>query len=105
MSLVLSNGFKGLLLSSYVNIKFELEVKSFQDLINKPKVEIYCDIYTYNKSFEKAIELPEFSKLKGRVLQRDFYDQTMIDKLRTGQEVLLCNKHVYFIKLFILTSI
>ena len=43
MSLVLSNAFKGLLLSSYVNIKYDLDVKSFKDLINKPNVEIYHD--------------------------------------------------------------
>ena len=41
MSLVLSNAFKGLLLSSCANIRFDLAVKSFQDLIDKPKVEIY----------------------------------------------------------------
>ena len=38
MSLVLSNAFKGLLLSSYVNIKSSWAVKSLDDLINKPEV-------------------------------------------------------------------
>ena len=57
MSLVLSNPFKGLLLSSNVNIRFDLAVKSFQDLIDKPKVEIFhSDIFYYiNKETELLI--------------------------------------------------
>ena len=40
MTFVLSNGFKGLLLSSYVNIKYELAVKSVEDFVNNPSTEI-----------------------------------------------------------------
>ena len=40
MTLVLSNGFKGLLLSSYINIKYDLAVKSLNDLISKPSIDV-----------------------------------------------------------------
>ena len=39
--MVLSNAFKGLILSWYVKIKFDSAIKSFHQLINKPQVEIY----------------------------------------------------------------
>ena len=65
MSLVLSNAFKGLLLSSNVNIKFDLAVKSFQDLIDKPKVEIHHEHILSN--INKETELPIINKLKERI--------------------------------------
>ena len=64
MSLVLSNAFKGLLLSSYVNIKSDFAVKSLQDLIDKPSVQILHD-----DSVEFAIKdsLEISTKLKKRI--------------------------------------
>ena len=53
---MLSNAFKGLLLNSYVNIKFDLAVKSFQYLINKPRVEIYDEsVFEYIKKEETPL--------------------------------------------------
>ena len=43
MCLVLSNGFKGLLLSSYVNIITEPAINSMQELIDKPSIKILHD--------------------------------------------------------------
>ena len=54
MALVLSNAFKGLLLSSYVNIRSDLAVKSFKDLVNKPLIKVYYDDSFY--IFEKTIK-------------------------------------------------
>ena len=92
MSLILSNGFKGLLLSSYVNVKFELAVKSLEDLINKPKVEIYSDGSI--ELIKNANELPGISELKGRILKDNAYeklnDKSEFTKFRTGQAGILC---------------
>ena len=93
MSLVLSNAFKGLLLSSNVNIKFDLGVKSFQDLIDKPKVEIF-----HNKilnTINKETELPIMNKLKERISKTGRYNiisaiENKI-KFQIGQAVILCN--------------
>ena len=43
MNLVLSNAFKGILLNSYVNIKFDLAVKSFEKLIDNPSIKTIYD--------------------------------------------------------------
>ena len=94
MSLVLSNAFKGLLLSSYVNIRFDLAIKSFEDLINKPEVEIY---YTGNFKFIKKVnELPDISKLKERIPKnfnpmKLITDKKELAKFQTGQAIILCN--------------
>ena len=97
MSLVLSNAFKELLLSSYVNIKYDLAIKSFQDLIDKPNVEIYHNV---NLKFMKRIrKSPEISKLEKRI----FKDRTLIEhvitntralaKFHAGQAVILCHSY------------
>ena len=100
MSLVISNAFKGLLLSSYVNIKLESPVKSLQDLVDKKSVDIIFD-----KSFDeirtnKDTRIPEIIQLERRakIMQRtaaQLYDpitnQNDIIKMSTGQAVILCN--------------
>ena len=94
MSLVLSNAFKGLLLSSYVNIRFDLGVKSFQDLIDRPKVEIYHNNILDN--INKETELPIMHKLKERIFKTKsngkmiFSDNREI-KFQIGQAVILCS--------------
>ena len=50
MSLVLSNPFKALLLSSYKNIKLDSPIKSLQDLVDKKSVDII-----FNRSFDEII--------------------------------------------------
>ena len=93
MSLVLSNAFKGLLLSSNVNIKFDLGVKSFQDLIDKPKVEIFHNILN---TINKETESPILNKLKARISKTGrsgiliFTNEDKI-KFQIGQAVLICN--------------
>ena len=94
MSLVLSNAFKGLLLSSYVNIRFDLAVKSLQDLIDKPSIEIIYDNRSLHSVKEKP---PEITKLLNRkslnktetvyVLSKD----KEINKFRNGQAVIMCS--------------
>ena len=95
MSLVLSNAFKGLLLSSYVNIKFDLAVKLLQDLIDRPKVEIHhVDILS---DINKETELPIINKLKERIFKTKSNDKMIFSdnkdkiKFQNGQAVILCN--------------
>ena len=94
MSLVLSNAFKGLLLSTNVKIKFDLGVKSFHDLIDKPKVEIYQ--WNIIKNINKETELSIINKLKERISKTKSYDKMIISdnkdiiKFQIGQAVILC---------------
>ena len=90
MSLVLSNAFKGLLLSSYANIRFDLAVKSFEDLIDKPKVGIYQDdIYDNIKINITEIIQPKrnFEKINPRKM---FYIEDEINQFRYGQAIIIC---------------
>ena len=90
MSLVLSNAFKGLLLSSYVNNQFDLAVKSIQDLIDKPKVEIYHDnIFVFKEN------ITELTRLKNRIPEKnthyqDVFNDNEINKFLRGQAVIFC---------------
>ena len=95
MSLVLSNAFKGLLLSSYSNIKFDLAVKSFKDLIDKPKVNIlHYDIFD---NIKKETELLIINKLKERISNTKpqynpiISDNKDIFKFQIGQAAILCD--------------
>ena len=94
MSLVLSNAFKGLLLSSYSNIKFDLAVKSFEDLIDKPKVEIYY--YNIVNNIKNETQLSIMNKLRERISKTKSYNNLMISdnkdivKFQIGQAVILC---------------
>ena len=94
MSLILSNAFKGLLLSSYVNMRFDLAAKSLQDLIDKPSVGII-----YNNFSLRYIEEPKIVKLLKRRDQRVinlvkiFSDDKDVAKLRSGQTVILCSSY------------
>ena len=97
MSLVLSNAFKGLLLSSYVNINTELAVKSLHDLIDKPNVHIY-PMKTID-FISKEAESEDIKKLKERIPKNStihskiFSDNEEIIKFQTGQAVILCNSY------------
>ena len=91
--MVLSNVFKGLLLSSYVIVKFDLAVKSFQDLIDKPSIEIIHDNYSLHYIKNKT---PELIKLLKRPCQHPgkiltFANDKDIVRLRNSQSVILCN--------------
>ena len=71
MTLVLSNAFKGLLLSWYVNIRSDLAVKSFKDLVNKPLIKVYHDD-TFNllkKQLNSTSEPIEIWLIRNRILQ------------------------------------
>ena len=98
MGLVLSNAFKGLLLSSYVNIKYDLAVKSFEDLIEKPKVELF---YEYNidnfirKGTNEIInKLDEQKRIKRYGKQnpwtKELYGSEKIKLFKKGKAVILC---------------
>ena len=97
MGLVLSNAFKGLLLSSYVNINTELAVKSLQDLIEKPNVQIYETQVLI--LIRKEAESEDIKKLKERISKNStidskiFSDNEDIIKFQTGQAVILCNSY------------
>ena len=94
---MLSNAFKGLLLSSYANVKYDLAIKSIKDLVNKPSVELFHD-HT-NQIFKSVNEITtkEISILLERIPTNSqanicwFDDGNEIAKLRSGQAVILCN--------------
>ena len=98
MSLVLSNAFKGLLLSSYVNIKYDLAVKSFKDLIEKPKVELF---YEYNidnfirkgtneiiNKLDKQNRIKRYGKQNPWI--KKLYESEKIKLFKKGKAVILC---------------
>lgn len=93
MSLVLSKSFSGLLLSSCVNIKLNLAIKSLQDLINKPSVEIFHDHLFQMIKYDSD----ETAKLRKRIVKenklpmKSIIDNNNITKLRDGQAVIMCN--------------
>ena len=95
--MVLSNAFKGLLLSSYVNINTEIAVKSLHDLIGKPNIQIHqeLDLDTINKEDQSE----DIKKLKERIpknstsLYEIYFDSKDIIKFQTGQAVILCNPY------------
>lgn len=97
MSLVLSNAFKGDLLSSYVNIRYELAVKSMQDLINKRNVKLFNDnLFTYIRN-----ETPQFRKIKDRISKKNpkeftkfyVYINEELKQLENGEAVLICQSY------------
>ena len=103
MSLVLSLAFRQLLLSSYVNIKFDLAVKSLDDLVTKPNVKInQINIFKYDNN---NTDLPLITKLKEKIPKEErhlnktgfelliFPEENDTQKLQTGQAVILCNTY------------
>lgn len=93
MCLVLSKSFSGLLLSSCVNIKLNLAIKSLQDLIDKFSVEIFHDhLFEMRKNYSN-----ETAKLRKRIVKENklpmkpFTNNNNITKLRDGQTVIMCN--------------
>ena len=97
MSLVLSNAFKQLLLSSYVNIKIDFAIKS-QHLIGKSHVEIFHDNlfksldYLQDKNVEIEILKKRIPKKAKRFVGL-FFDDQSIFKLRNGEAVILCQSN------------
>ena len=74
-ALVLSNAFKGLLLSSYVNVRNDLAFKPLNQLINnKSSVDIYIDdsIELLNNSENKIPKI--ILELQKRALKNDSHD-------------------------------
>ena len=99
MSLIISNALKDVLLSSYVNIKWELAVKTITELIDKPNVEIYHEKII---DFINNTESPLIQKLKQRIplvpsmkTMKDtiISDGKQITKFECGQAVFLCNSY------------
>ena len=96
MSLVLSNAFKGILLNSYINVEYELAVKSLDDLINKRQIGIYRDlIYDSTRT-----NLSKISQLSNRILRNAghsnmFYEDKLINQFRFGESVMLCSSQTY----------
>ena len=99
MSMIISKLFSGVLLSSFVNIKIDLVVKSFQDLINKPSIEIFYE--EYFKTFldkQGSIETLLLSmRIKNENLHSlsnpSFQDDYYI-KLKNGRAIILCNTYI-----------
>ena len=93
MSLVLSYSFKGILLSSYVNIKYDFTIKSMKKLKEKSQVEIIN--YGYTNFIKRNINnSPEIIQLKERLaknskLDFDSYKNNII-KLQSNKAVILC---------------
>ena len=98
MTFVLSNGFKGLLLSSYVNIKYELAVKSMEDFVNNPSTEmIVSNIGNINYETENT-QLLKKKAAKGNpnigihsVDPKVFSDDKDINHFKNGQTVIWCS--------------
>ena len=96
MTLVLSNGFKGLLLSSYINIKYDLAVKSLNDLISKPSIDVILSHVLPSERDSK-----EFKLLRKRIFKNSLYidiskaevflNDKDINDFRNGQTVIWCN--------------
>ena len=94
MSLVLSRAFGGVLLSSYVNVKLDLAVKSFQELIDEPNIEIIHDNHSLHYIKHKTPELIKLMKRPSLHSNKNiltFIKDKDIAKLRSGQSVILCN--------------
>ena len=102
-SLVFSHAFRQLLLSSYVNIKFDLAVKSLDDLVNRPNVKInQINIFKYDNN---NIDLPLIKKLKEKIPKEErhlnktgfelliFPEENDMHKFQTSQAVILCNTY------------
>lgn len=94
MNLVLSNAFKGILLNSYVNIKFDLAVKSFEKLIDNPSIKTIYDNHWLRYAKQKPSETIKLLKkwnlqTTGRI--DVFIKHNDIIKFRNGQAVILCN--------------
>lgn len=92
MAFTLSNKFKALLLDSYVNIKYDLAIKSMKELIDKPEVKIIYD------DFFELIQnkTPEIIELNQRLIKNNSYNLIKIfkhgnmEKFRNGQAVIVC---------------
>ena len=96
MTLVLSNGFKGVLLSSYINFKYELAIKSYQDLIDKKSFEIiYDNIFkiTRIENSTKMILLRNkyFKGYPKRLHIETFINDEQILKFKFGQTAIICS--------------
>ena len=97
MSFILSNAFKSVLLCSFVNVRFDLAVKSLDDLINKPKVEIYQ--HNIMNFISNDIKSPLIDKLKERITKSSYMktsiisDDKQITKFQNGKAVLICNSY------------
>ena len=95
MTLVLSNTFKGVLLSSYVNIKYELAVKSLKQFIDNPSSEIIMSNFiTYFESKSNQVNLLREKALKDQkefiVQPKIFSDDNQINRFRNGKAVIWC---------------
>lgn len=109
MSLVLSNAFKGVLLNSYVNIKYDLTIKSLNELINQPKITVFSDdFFKYIK--DKTLEITKLeqrlkNKTPDKITSNAITAITVNEELRkvqTGQAVLLC--HSFNCPLYIISN-
>ena len=98
LSMIISKVFSGVLLSSFVNINIDLAINSFQDLINKPSIEIFYDDYFkefYQKqgSFETLL-LTARIKDENLIPATSTFQNENYLKMRNGQAVILCNTYI-----------
>ena len=103
MTFVLSNGFKGLLLSSYINFKYELAIKSFEELIDKKSVDIVYDnifkiteienstemILLRNKFFNGSSNTKMIYKERANSIETIRKEKNII-RFKRGQFAILC---------------
>ena len=96
MTLVLSNAFKGVVLSSYVNTKYELAVKSLKEFIENPSTEmIMSTVITYSENQSDQVKLLRKKASKGSIKMiiaqpKVFSDDNEIKHFRNGQTVIWC---------------
>ena len=103
MSLVLSKAFSGFLLSSYVNIKYDLAVRSMKELIENPKIELLYDstLTYFKKGAQQTIQLEHrFNRIPNELDRIYVFKDKDLEKLDRGQAVIVCqsiNCPFYFI--------
>ena len=93
MSLVLSKAFSGLLLSSYVNIKSDLAVKSMKELIENPKIELFYDslLSFHVKGSKETAQLEQrFNRIPSDTDRSYVYEDKDLNKLVGGAAVIVC---------------
>ena len=96
MSLVLSNAFKGHLLSSYINVRFDVAVKSMKEIIDKSSVGIIYDqffqtIDPNDDTFETSQLRKRIPKNSPMISMKTLTNSKQISGLQNGQSVILCH--------------
>lgn len=96
MSLVLSISFSGDLLSSYVNIKYELAIKTIHDIIYNPSISVIGD-ESQLRYILKLIIPNEYKSLLNRTNVMGINSLTnnkVVKNIMTGQSVIMCHSYL-----------